>query len=442
MRHLFTQFYLLVFGCFLVAALLMGGIYQFTEERTGNRYLEGLVQDFLDRLTQELATVPQPQWPAKIDDFSQRLHLALHTAPLDTQPLAREDIAFLQAGNIVIVEDDATFRQRIPNSNMVLIIGPVPYLSFRHEQHWLVLGFIVLLGLSLAIPILLWMRPHWRDMQQLEAAAKRLGNGELNARAALDNSSSLATLGHTFDQMAQRLQELISGRKQLTDAIAHELRTPLVRLRYRLALLEPAPSQADSAALEHDIEALEFLIEEMLTYSRLNQPELPLQLNDVELGQWARERLADWQAQGAAHQVTLSCPMAPLYWRGDVRLLARAMDNLVGNAVRHGHSEVQIRLTQDTPQWICLSVQDDGPGVATKEAQRIFEPFVRLDESRDRRTGGIGLGLAIVRSIAQLHGGEISLQPSNQGALFCLKLPVHLDTNGYQSSTDPQHPAA
>lgn len=441
MRHLFTQFYLLVFGCFLIAALLMGGIYQFTAERAENRYLEGLVQDFLDRFTQELATMPQPQWPAKINDFSQRLHLALHTAPLDTQPLAREDIAFLQAGNIVIVEDDATFRQRIPDSNRVLIIGPVPYLSFRHEQHWLVLGFIVLLGLSLAVPILLWMRPHWRDMQQLEAAAKSLGNGELDARAALDNSSSLATLGATFDQMAQRLQELISGRKQLTDAIAHELRTPLVRLRYRLALLEPAPRAADSAALEQDIEALEFLIEEMLTYSRLNQPELPLQLSDVELGQWAREHLPDWQAQGAAHRITLHCPAVPLYWRGDLRLLARAMDNLVGNAVRHGNSVVQICLTQNK-QGICLSVQDDGPGVANQEAQRIFEPFVRLDESRDRRTGGIGLGLAIVRSIAHLHGGEISLQPSDQGALFCLQLPVHLDTNRYQHNTDPQAPAA
>lgn len=437
MRHLFTQFYLLVIACFLAAALLMGGIYQFTAERTGNRYLEGLVQDFLDRFTQELATVPQSQWPDKIHNFSQRLHLSLHTATLDEQPLSREDIAFLQAGNIAIVEDDATFRQRIPNSNMVLIIGPVPYLSFRQEQHWLILGFIIVLGLSLAVPILLWMRPHWRDMRQLEAAATRLGNGELDARAALDNSSSLATLGMTFDQMAQRLQQLISGRKQLTDAIAHELRTPLVRLRYRLELLEPAPADKDKAALEHDIEALEFLIEEMLTYSRLNQPELPLKLTEVELGQWARERLADWQAQGANHQVILSCPQTPLFWRGDLRLLTRAMDNLVGNAVRHGHREVQIILTQDSPEQLSLAVQDDGPGVAAKEADRIFEPFVRLDESRDRRTGGIGLGLAIVRSIVQLHGGKVSLQPSQQGARFCIQLPVHLDTNRYQSNTDP-----
>ncbi|WP_115717870.1 two-component system sensor histidine kinase RstB [Gallaecimonas mangrovi] len=428
MRRLFVQFYLLVVACFLIAALLMGGIYQFTAQRANNHYLEGLMQDFLDRFAQQLAVVPKAQWPDKIADFSHRLNLTLHTDTLGNQPLSKGDIHFLETGNIVIVEDDATFRERIPGTDSVLIIGPVPYLHFQHELHWLSVGLLVLLGLSLAVPILLWMRPHWRALQQLATAAQRLGAGDLDARATLAPKSGLASIGATFDQMAQQLQELIAGRKQLTDAIAHELRTPLVRLRYRLAMLEPPLPDTDKSNFERDIDALEHLIEEMLTYSRLNEPELSLNTQQIELVQWAKDKLSDWQAQGGKHQIALQQGQDSLYWWGDLRLLDRAMDNLVGNAIRYGQQQVLIRI-EGTDTDVALSVLDDGPGVASEQAQRIFEPFVRLDESRDRRTGGIGLGLAIVRSIAQLHGGQVSLEPSVKGAHFQLLLPVHSDTN-------------
>ncbi|ROQ28576.1 two-component system sensor histidine kinase RstB [Gallaecimonas pentaromativorans] len=435
MRRLFTQFYLLVFACFLAAALLIGGVYQFTAERASNRYLEGLVQDFLDRFTQQMADVPASQWPGQVEDFGRRLHLTLRIGALSEQPLAPADLNFLSQGNILIVEDDATFRQRIPGTDQVLIIGPVPYLHFQHELHWLVLGLLILLGLSLAFPILLWMRPHWRGLQRLEAAAKRLGRGELDARAALPSKSSLATLGATFDQMASQLQSLIAGRKQLTDAIAHELRTPLVRLRYRLAMQEPPLAPKALAELERDLNAFEYLIDEMLVYSRLNEPEPALNIGTLELGQWAAEHLADWQAQGAGRTLELTGPPAPLYWQGDGRLLERAMDNLVGNALRHCRQQVQIALREEDGQ-AALKVTDDGPGVAAEAAARIFEPFVRLDESRNRRTGGIGLGLAIVRSIAHLHGGDVRLEGPGPGASFTLLLPVHSVTKRHQGATE------
>lgn len=435
MRRLFIQFYVMVFVCFVIAALFMGGIYQFTAERVSNRYLEGLVQDFLDRFSQELAQLPPAQWPAEVAAFSHRLNLDVQMGALTDQPLAADDLHFLETGNIVIVEDDATFRQRVPGADRVLIIGPVPYLHFQHELRWLIIGLLVILGLSLAIPILLWMRPHWRDMQQLEKAAQRLGSGKLDARAALPASSSLATLGTTFDQMAVRLQGLIAGRKQLTDAIAHELRTPLVRLRYRLAMLESPLPEPELTPLEHDIEAIEFLIDEMLTYSRLNEPGLTITRGDIELRQWVKARLSDWTAQGTGQTISLSVPDTPLWWQGDQRLLDRAMDNLVGNALRYARHEIVVSIAPQGSQ-IAITVADDGPGIAAEQADRIFEPFVRLDESRNRRTGGIGLGLAIVRSIVQVHGGSIALKPGRGGAHFELLLPVQSDTNRHQSPTE------
>lgn len=440
MRRLFIQFYLLLIGCFALAILLIGLVYQVSAERAGDRYLERMMQGSLGLLTGELARLPPEHWPARTAEQSRQLNLPLQIGSLTNQPLAREDQAFLEAGNIVIVEEDDTFLQRIPGTDRVLIVGPVPYLSYLHELHWVDVGLLLLIGLSLGLPILLWLRPHWRGLQRLEQAARRVGDGDLSCRTGLPASSSLARVGRTFDQMAEQLQAMLASRKQLTDAIAHELRTPLVRLRYRLAMLASPPSPEEQQGLERDLGALDGLIEEMLTYARLDRPELPLQCSDLELGHWARSRLADWQALQPQKRLSLDAPDQPLPWRGDVRLLDRALENLIGNALRHAASRVSLRMARQGDDYL-LEVSDDGPGIDPALAPQIFEPFMRLDQSRDRRTGGAGLGLAIVRSIARHHGGDVQWRPGAIGARFCLTLPVHLDTNRHQSLTEPQAPA-
>ncbi|MGK4474837.1 two-component system sensor histidine kinase RstB [Aeromonas molluscorum] len=435
MRRLFIQFYLLLIGCFTLAILLIGLVYQVSAERAGDRYLERMMQGSLGLLTGELARLPPAHWPARMAEQSRQLALPLQIEALANQPLAREDQAFLAAGNIVIVEEDDTFLQRIPGTDQVLIVGPVPYLSYLHELHWVDVGLLLAIGLSLGLPILLWLRPHWRGLQLLEQTARRVGDGDLSSRTGLPPGSSLGQVGRTFDQMTEQLQAMLASRKQLTDAIAHELRTPLVRLRYRLAMLDPQPHEEERQGLERDLGALDALIEEMLTYARLDRPELPLQCSDVELGDWAQSRLADWQALRPEKRLERLVPGARLPWRGDVRLLDRALENLVGNALRHAGSRVTLRMELQQAHYL-LTVSDDGPGIDPALAPQIFEPFVRLDQSRDRRTGGAGLGLAIVRRIARHHGGEVALLPSAKGASFCLKLPVHLDTNRHQSLTE------
>ncbi|WP_241006402.1 histidine kinase dimerization/phospho-acceptor domain-containing protein, partial [Aeromonas media] len=296
MRRLFIQFYLLLIGCFGLAILLIGLVYQVSAERAGDRYLEHMMQGSLGLLTGELARLPPARWPARMGEQSQQLNLPLQLGALANQPLTREDQAFLEAGNIVIVEEDDTFLQRIPGTDQVLIVGPVPYLSYLHELHWVDVGLLLLIGLSLGLPILLWLRPHWHGLQRLEQTARRVGDGDLSCRTGLPPGSSLGRVGLTFDQMAEQLQAMLASRKQLTDAIAHELRTPLVRLRYRLAMLAEPPTAEEQQGLERDLGALDALIEEMLTYARLDRPELPLQCSDLELASWAGSRLPDWQA--------------------------------------------------------------------------------------------------------------------------------------------------
>ncbi|WP_446890744.1 two-component system sensor histidine kinase RstB [Aeromonas veronii] len=441
MRRLFIQFYLLLIGCFTLAILLVGVVYQVTAERAGDRYLERMMQGSLGLLTGELARTPPERWPDRLAEQSSQFTLPLKIGELVRQPLASEDQAFLAAGNIVIVEEDDTFLQRIPDTDRVLIVGPVPYLSYLHELHWVDVGLLLMIGLSLGLPILLWLRPHWRGLQQLEQTARRVGDGDLSCRTNLPLGSSLARVGRTFDQMATQLQAMIASRKQLTDAIAHELRTPLVRLRYRLAMLDPAPAAEEQRALERDLGALDSLIEEMLTYAKLDRPELPLQRDELELGSWAEHHLGDWQALRPEKHLTLALPPIKMPWCGDLRLLTRAVENLIGNALRYAESEVTLSISRLQENYL-LEVSDDGPGINPALAPQIFEPFVRLDQSRDRRTGGTGLGLAIVRSIARHHGGDVALLASDHGARFCLTLPVHLDTNRHQPLTEgPPQPS-
>ncbi|MGL5610085.1 MAG: HAMP domain-containing protein, partial [Aeromonas veronii] len=217
MRRLFIQFYLLLIGCFTLAILLVGVVYQVTAERAGDRYLERMMQGSLGLLTGELARTPPERWPDRLAEQSSQFTLPLKIGELVRQPLTSEDQAFLAAGNIVIVEEDDTFLQRIPDTDRVLIVGPVPYLSYLHELHWVDVGLLLVIGLSLGLPILLWLRPHWRGLQQLEQTARRVGDGDLSCRINLPPGSSLARVGRTFDQMTTQLQAMIASRKQLTD---------------------------------------------------------------------------------------------------------------------------------------------------------------------------------------------------------------------------------
>ncbi|HBC81310.1 MAG TPA: two-component sensor histidine kinase, partial [Escherichia sp.] len=203
----------------------------------------------------------------------------------------------------------------------------------------------------------------------------------------------------------------------------HELRTPLVRLRYRLEMSDNL-TEAERLALNRDIGQLEALIEELLTYARLDRPQNELHLSEPDLPRWVASYVDDVTSINPARTLTLTATSEADYGALDMRLMERVLDNLVNNALRYSESTVQIALRHDGAR-ASLIVEDDGPGIEPEARERIFEPFVRLDPSRDRATGGCGLGLAIVRSIAQAMGGEVVCDAGELGgARFTFSWPV------------------
>ncbi|HCT3243937.1 TPA: two-component system sensor histidine kinase RstB [Enterobacter hormaechei] len=423
MKKLFVQFYLLLFVCFLVMTMLVGLVYKFTAERAGRQSLDDLMKSSLYLMRSELREIPPHDWARTLKELDLNLSFDLRIEPMKDFDLAPPAMQRLRDGDIVALDEKYTFIQRIPRSHYVLAVGPVPYLYYLHQMRLLDLALLGFIAISLAFPVFIWMRPHWQDMLKLESAAQRFGEGHLTERIHFDSGSSFDRLGIAFNQMADNINALIASKKQLIDGIAHELRTPLVRLRYRLEMSENLTA-AESQALNRDIGQLEALIEELLTYARLDRPQTELHLSTPDLPVWLQTHINDVQSVNPQRKL-LTAITPGAYGALDMRLMERVLDNLMNNAMRYSETTLRIGLDLQGSQAI-LCVEDDGPGIEPAEREKVFEPFVRLDPSRDRATGGCGLGLAIVRSIAQAMGGSVRCEASElAGARFDFSWPIY-----------------
>ncbi len=184
-------------------------------------------------------------------------------------------------------------------------------------------------------------------------------------------------------------------------------------------------STEEQERLNHDVSQLEGLIDELLTFARLDRPQVTLNLTSLDLPGWLTEKLADIRLVHGERVIHEDIPEEGNFGQVDARLMERVLDNLVNNALRYSQQMISVKLGVED-QYGYLQVDDDGPGIPENERQRVFEPFVRLDPSRDRSTGGCGLGLAIVRSIAQAHEGQVIADTSPLGgARFLYRWPIN-----------------
>jgi two-component system OmpR family sensor kinase len=216
-----------------------------------------------------------------------------------------------------------------------------------------------------------------------------------------------------MNQMAARLAALLEGRRHLLHAVSHELRTPIARMGFELELLrgtEAAPArEARISALERDLAALQDLVTELLSYSRLEQAQLQRESFDVEA--LLRQCLGQQEVDAAARALQVQIDPDIGRMQGDAHLVARVVGNLLGNALKYAHREVLFSARPLEGHAWELRIEDDGPGVPAAERTRVFEPFVRLQTALP----GHGLGLAIAARGVALHGGAIHIEQSALG---------------------------
>lgn len=381
------------------------------------------------RLIEEaLAGTPEADLPRALEALRPlfRYPLALEPPTLPgLDPAQRER---LRQGRVVAVAGTGSERyyRRLGETGQVLRLGPM--VDPLVVRNW---GYIVytLLAALVGMSVWLWVRPLWRNVQELRRVTAALGRGELAVRARMSAGAPLAILGQTFNHMAGRIQGLIASHRDLTNAVSHELRTPIARLRFALEMLEQADPSARArhlASIHTDVDELEALVEELLTFARFEREQPALRRERGALAPWLR-RLCERHV-GEPGGAPVGCDVdglpAALEAQFDPRLLARAVDNLVRNARRYAVTTVRVSAVRAGPE-VAILVDDDGPGIPPPDRARLFEPFTRLDHSRDRESGGYGLGLAIVKRIAELHGGSVDIEESPLGgARFRLTWPA------------------
>jgi two-component system OmpR family sensor kinase len=284
----------------------------------------------------------------------------------------------------------------------------------------------VIVALALLVPIALWSRSHWQGLQALSRVADEFGAGQLSARARLKPSASIYPLAERINDMAGRIQSLLESQKNLLHSVSHELRTPIARLEFGLELLQ---SKTDDpalhkriAAMEGDLGELNGLVNELLGMARLDS-EQALQCAPFELAPMLHDCLRSLPL--SQHDIGCDAAAAPGSLDADQRLLARAIGNLLRNAQKYAAGRIALSARPARDGGIEIAVEDDGPGIPVDERERIFEPFYRLDRSRDRATGGFGLGLSIARKAVGLHGGTLKVEDARLGgARFVITLPA------------------
>ena len=285
---------------------------------------------------------------------------------------------------------------------------------------------LILAALISGIACFLLARYLTAPLDKLRRATEAYAAGDLGTRVAPTlgaRKDEVADLARAFDRMAQRLQELMTSQRQLLSDVSHELRSPLARVQVALGLARQRAEGRAAAELdriEQEAENLNDLIGQLLSLARLESGVTPAAHERVDLAELVANVAgdADFEARAANRRVEIA-QTVPAVIEGDARLLHSALENIVRNAVRYTPEDSVVNLTLERdsgkPDHWRIVIRDQGPGVPEAMLPRLFEPFVRVGNARDRASGGYGLGLAIAQKAVRLHGGEVSARNEPAG---------------------------
>lgn len=304
--------------------------------------------------------------------------------------------------------------------------GPLPPFPFvplpRGVSPGLSLAALVLvLFLAVAVGAYPVVRRLTRRLEALQRGVEAFGAGALDRRVPVEGGDEVASVARSFNQAAERIEQLVRSNRSLLANASHELRSPLARLKMASSMLADTGTPESRAQLRHEIDTdiaeLDALVDEVLLASRLEASSAQEHVERVDLHALAVE-------EGARVDAAVDGTEAVV--EGEERLLRRALRNLLENARRYGGGEIGVTLRPlpGVPAEVEIQVRDNGPGVPEAFRERVFEPFFRLPGHAERE-GGVGLGLSLVRQIVQRHHGRIRIDtPPQGGGCFVITLPA------------------
>lgn len=389
----------------------------------------------------------------RINELQRYFSYPLNILPLAQVGLDRDQQTRIRRNEVVLVlKEGAGTRNSsirivapLPDGERVLVMGPMYLFDWMPVQLVIMVALAALGMITIAAYFII--HPLERKLNKMELAVRRIRGGDLSARAQVQGSDEVSQLAHAFNGMAEHIQRLIDSQREMTRAVSHELRTPVARLRFGMEMLADTDDleqrHEQLQLLDQDVEQLNQLIDEILTYAKLEQGTPSLNFETFELAGLLERVRNETQALNTGHIIEVEGGGTDVRIEAEQRYLHRVIQNLAGNAVRYARSRVRLSGgIKGNQAWVC--VEDDGPGIPEKDRVRIFEPFSRLDDSRTRASGGYGLGLSIVQRIAFWHGGsvEVGQSPDLKGARFTFRWPVRQALRNARPTGKPTRAAA
>jgi two-component system, OmpR family, sensor histidine kinase BaeS len=318
----------------------------------------------------------------------------------------------------------------VPGDPMGEAMGVATLVAFTDAMRQAILAATVIAVVTAAVLSLLVAARIARPISGLAEAARRVAGGNYAERVATDEPGELGELAMSFNEMAGSLDATERRRLQLVGDVAHELRTPLTTLDGYLEGLEDgviAPSAQTWHLLRAETARLTRMVNDLSELWRAEARQLPLALEPVDVATVAREVGAQFGHGAAVRGIALALPKGPALALADRDRLAQVLSNYLSNALRHAPDRSRITVAVSrTPDHVRVSVADEGPGLAPDQLEAVFERFYRVDAARSRAAGGSGIGLAIVRALAEAMGGSAWAESDGPGlgATFQLELPA------------------
>jgi two-component system OmpR family sensor kinase len=421
-RH-FLQLYLSIVVTLAVVSWGQDQLWRVYEEsaRSSGRHTAVLAV-----VEQQLQSAPSERWAGAVADIARRTGLDLDL--LEPDELAGSERVELSDGKPALMsasDGRVWVLQQLAGSDRVLAFRFANEDSTRTPLEWaLAIGFYA----AIALVIMVWLWPLRRDLRTLELSALQFGDRNWSFDANVAPGSPVRSLADAFRRMAARIDGLIGSHKDMSNALSHEIKTPLARMRFEIELARTASSrEALMQHLDHlntDIAELNAFVTATLEYAVLERAEIALNLGRHDLTAIV-PAVADAMKRSARSDLEIRCSVDSNATRitCDVHLIETVLRNLLYNALRYASTQICVTFRNGASRYH-LCVEDDGIGIPEADRERVFGSFVQLGERSGERTG-FGLGLAIVKRIVEWHGGTAAVDRSALGgARFVVEWPV------------------
>ncbi|MDE2422279.1 MAG: HAMP domain-containing protein, partial [Gammaproteobacteria bacterium] len=386
-------------------------------DRISEQQIRALGVFLLDDLTHY-----EGQEQARLDQLNAHLPFKLSLKNFSDANLDDDQRARLRRKEVVpVYRDTGTSRNptlRIVGpintaaGTQVLEIGPIALFNQLPFRLLILITFMSLVLILLGVYALIL--PLERRLRLVQQGVSQVRSGDFSARVPVIGQDEVSHLAMTFNSMTEHIQRLIEAQRELTRAVSHELRTPVARIRFGVDMLadtDDVDSRWDQQEkIDKDIEELNKLIDEILTYATLEQGTPSLNLESIPLYEIVRQVGEETRKLGKSTLIEVQEPDADVVAIAERRYLHRVVQNFAGNAMRYANSKIRISAGVEgrgDKRMAFVCVEDDGAGIPEKDRDKVFQPFARLDDSRTRASGGYGLGLSIVARIAFWFGGTV-----------------------------------